>query len=241
MLVGSVKELRRYPVKSFAGEQLLEESRIEKYGMYGDRWHAFVDETKTGWNSYVTARGIPAMLGYRAEVIESPDESEPPHVRVTAPDGTLYRWNEELLEDVQKLTPTKLSMRNYFEQGADLMGVDDSPILLVTDRSLRKLETLWGKSLEPLRFRANLLISLNDDATSETEWVGKELQIGTATIRIDKGCERCSMITLDPGTRERDPSLLKVVHQQFQSTFGMYASVATPGKIAIGDEIWLRD
>ncbi|RUS46185.1 MOSC domain-containing protein [Cohnella sp. AR92] len=239
MIIGSVMEMHRYPVKSFGGERLIDKVRIEPYGVEGDRWHAFVDETKTGWNSFVTARGIPAMLAYRAELLAAVEEGAVPEVAITAPDGRKLRWNEELLQDVQGLTSTKLSMRNYSKPREELKGVDDSPILIVTDRSIRKLEELWGKPLNPRRFRANLLVRLDREAPDEGEWIGKELSIGSVTLRIDKGCERCALITLDPDTQERDPSLLKVVNRELSLTFGVYASVVKPGFIETNDEIRL--
>jgi uncharacterized protein YcbX len=43
--IGEIIQINRYPVKSFAGESLTT-SKIEAYGVYGDRSHAFIDETK---------------------------------------------------------------------------------------------------------------------------------------------------------------------------------------------------
>ncbi|WP_254450387.1 MOSC domain-containing protein [Cohnella herbarum] len=237
MIVGSVREMFRYPVKSFAGERLESECNIEQYGLFGDRLHAFVDEKKEGWNSFITARGIPAMLNYRAIIEENSFEEGEPCVVVTAPDGKQYRWDEELLQEIQRLARVKISMKKYKTGSGEGTGIDDSHILIVTDRSLLHLEALWGKELDPRRFRANLIVSLNDQEGGEAEWIGKQLIIGSAEFRIDKGCERCSMITLHPDSLERDSSLLKVVNNELQLTFGVYASVVRTGVIAIGDEV----
>jgi len=238
-IVGSVREMFRYPVKSFAGERLESACRIEPYGLYGDRLHAFLDETKEGWNSFITARGIPGMLGYRAILEREAEDGGPPRILVTAPDGKRYRWDEELLREIQRFARAKISMKSYRGEPGERTGFDDSHILIVTDRSLRKLEDLWGKELDPRRFRANLLVSLDDETVEEADWIGKKVTIGSAELKIDKGCERCAMIGLHPDTQERDPSLLKVVNKELQLIFGLYASVVRTGAVAIGDEVRL--
>jgi len=58
--IGKIVQINRYPVKSFAGEKL-NSVGLELYGLYGDRSHAFVDDTKEGWSRYITARKIPEM------------------------------------------------------------------------------------------------------------------------------------------------------------------------------------
>lgn len=60
-LIGEISEINRYPVKSFAGEGL-ETCKMDTYGLYGDRFCAFYDETMEGWQSFFTARDIPNML-----------------------------------------------------------------------------------------------------------------------------------------------------------------------------------
>ncbi|WP_238177730.1 MOSC domain-containing protein [Paenibacillus contaminans] len=240
-IVGSVREMFRYPVKSFAGERLESACSIEPYGLFGDRLHAFIDETKEGWNSFITARGIPAMLNYRAIIEEKSVEDGEPRVIVTAPDGKEYHWDEELLQEIQRFARMKISMKSYRTESGEGTGVDDSHILIVTNRSLLKLEALWGKKLDPRRFRANLIVSLNDEEMGEAQWIGKRLSIGSAELLIDKGCERCSMITLHPDSLERDSSLLKIVNDKLNLTFGVYASVVRTGVIAIGDEVRLTN
>jgi uncharacterized protein YcbX len=39
--VGIINELKRYPIKSFAGEVLLE-AELASYGLVGDRKYAFI-------------------------------------------------------------------------------------------------------------------------------------------------------------------------------------------------------
>jgi uncharacterized protein YcbX len=234
--IGEISEINRYPVKSLAGERLAS-CKLESYGLYGDRCYAFIDETKEGWDAFFTAREIPEMLAYQAKLIGEGSENEYPQVIVTSPEGRSFGWNEDLLADLQRYTKRKMSMSSYETQTKGLKAVDAAGILIVTDSSLRKLETIWGKGLDNRRFRANLVVSLSNDRFEEGGWIGKRLSIGGAELQIDSYCERCSMITIDPDTLERDPSLLRKVNEQMDLHFGVYASVVKTGQVRVGDKV----
>lgn len=233
-VVGEVREINRYPVKSFAGEQL-ETCLIESYGMLGDRFCAFYDESKEGWWRYFTARNLPNMLTYRAQFING-------EIQVTASDGRTFGWDADLLEEIQSQTKTSISMSNLKDphpqpEHSQLLSVDGASILLITDASLKKLEAVWGHSLDQRRFRGNFVIALNDESLFEGDWIGRRLSIGDVQLQVDSFCERCMVITMDPDSLERDPKLLKKLNQEFELHFGVYASVVKTGQIRIGDKV----
>lgn len=233
-LVGEISEIIRYPVKSFAGEGL-ETCNINTYGLYGDRFCAFYDKTKEGWESFFTARDIPNMLSYKANLVEE-------GVCITSPDGRTFSWDEDLLEEIQRLSNRKMSMMSYQApnpENPDLMSVDMSSVLIISDSALQKLEALWAKKLDKRRFRANLIVSLDDDTFNESNWIGKRLSVGSAELQVDSCCERCSIIAIDPDTLERDTSLLKKVYEEMNLNFGVYASVKRTGHIQVGDKVYL--
>ncbi|MBD0382885.1 MOSC domain-containing protein [Paenibacillus sedimenti] len=235
-LVGQISEINRYPVKSFAGESV-ETCTINTYGLYGDRFCAFVDETKEGWDSFITARDIPNMLAYKAKLIDK-------GVSVTSPNGLTFSWNEELLDEIQRYSKRKISMTNYKAPNPEnpgLMSVDLASVLIITDSSLHKLEAMWGKNLDKQRFRANLIVSIDENTFNENDWIGKQISIGDTKLQIESYCERCSIITIDPDTLVRDTSLLKKVNEQMNLCFGLYASVKNPGQIHVGQKVYLSD
>ncbi|KAI7253629.1 hypothetical protein KC345_g11353, partial [Hortaea werneckii] len=85
-------------------------------------------------------------------------------IRVTAPDGRSFGWDTELLNEIQSLTSTRISMSSFKAphpepQHPQLLSVDGGSILLVTDKSLKKLEALWGKSVDQRRFRGNFVVA----------------------------------------------------------------------------------
>nr|WP_238357582.1 MOSC N-terminal beta barrel domain-containing protein [Cohnella zeiphila] len=243
-MIGRVTRLVRYPVKSMAGESL-EQTAVEPYGLYGDRSHAFVDETKEGWDRYVTARRIPSLLRYRASLLPSGSGEEFPEVRIEAPDGRLLAWDEELRRDVQSLAGTRpLSMIRWRQDEQGLLAVDSAAILIVTDRGLRRLAELLGRDrIDPRRFRANVLLAIEEGGPDDdTALLGKRLHIGEhVVLDVREACERCSMITLDPDSGDRDVSILRTVNEKLGLIFGVYASVIDCGSVRVGDSVFIGE
>ncbi|WNS44650.1 MOSC domain-containing protein [Paenibacillus sp. MMS20-IR301] len=236
--VGEIRAINRYPVKSFAGEQL-EVCQIEPSGVEGDRYCSFHDLSKEDWSRYVTARKVPKMMSYKAEYKDG-------DIRVTAADGRVFGWDTELLEEIQSLTATPITMSAYKAphpeaKHPELLSVDGASILLVTDKSLKKLEAVWGKPVDQRRFRGNFLVEISEADLGEGEWLGRRLSIGGAELQVDSYCDRCVMITTNPDTLERDSSLLKQVHKEFNMNFGVYASVIQTGEVRLGDQVVLLD
>lgn len=236
--VGEISEINRYPIKSFAGERL-NSCDIAPYGMVGDRFGTFYDETKSDWWKYITARNIPNLLTYQATYADG-------DIRITAKDGRTFAWDEALLAEIQSLTKTKITMSNLKAPHPEhkhphLLSVDGASILLITDASLRKLEALCGKDLDQRQFRGNFVVTLSDDSLHEGDWIGRTLTIGDVQLQVDSYCERCVMITMNPDTLEKDPNVLRKVNEEFQLHFGVYASVKKTGHIQLGDKVILSD
>jgi uncharacterized protein YcbX len=89
------------------------------------------------------------------------------------------------------------------------------------------------------RFRPNVVVS-GLPAWSEDDW--RVVRIGEATFRAVKGCARCVLTTIDPGTglREKEPvrSLARLRRYDGKTWFGVNLVPDTPGAtIRVGDEV----
>jgi uncharacterized protein YcbX len=84
MVIGRIKEIRRYPVKSMAGE-ILEEVDLALRGLPGDRAWAVRDEVRGGIRG---AKKIPKLMELRARYIDSPTEEGSSPAEITLPDGS---------------------------------------------------------------------------------------------------------------------------------------------------------
>lgn len=240
MLIGHIKEIVRYPVKSFHGESV-QKSKVMNYGLYGDRSHAFLDESRPG--KYLTITQFPGLVRYKATFSGEEESSKFPLLTVTTPDGRRMDWNDkDLLKELEKHSNRKIEPIQYSPSHVPLGAIEEEHILLVTDASLHKLKELWGnEKLDFQRFRPNLVISLiEDEPFIEENWFGKTIMIGNEVeIKINRHCERCMIITVDPESGERDASLHKTVISERNNYFGVYASVVKTGEIKVGDEVCL--
>ena len=110
---------------------------------------------------------------------------------------------------------------------------------LISQATLDELSILAGKLIDVRRFRPNVLIE-GVAAWAEFGWVGQEIQIGTAQLKITAPINRCLNIDVNPDTGERDISLLSLLQQHFQhKQTGVLANVITDGHVAVTDDLTL--
>ena len=86
-VIGTVKEIWRYPVKSMAGERM-QRANVSARGIYGDRGWAIRDE-KAG--EIRNARKLPALLHCTAVYLREPAADDAPPVQITMPNGTTFQ------------------------------------------------------------------------------------------------------------------------------------------------------
>lgn len=105
--------------------------------------------------------------------------------------------------------------------------------------SLRDFEAKVGARRHRRRFRANVWFS-GAPAWAEREWVGRELQVGGAVLRVTKGTTRCPATEVNPETGERDADTLGELRAHYGHTdLGVHAEVVQGGRFAVGDAIEL--
>ena len=103
--------------------------------------------------------------------------------------------------------------------------------------SVRDLERRMGRSVDPRRFRANILVE-GWPAWAENDWVGRDIDVGETTLHGIKPIVRCAATHVDPDTGERDLDVCGALFQHYGHVLcGLYASVQAGGRIAVGDTI----
>jgi uncharacterized protein YcbX len=90
-----LKELRRYPVKSMAGE-LLEEAELTAGGLAGDRAWAVRDEVSGGIRG---AKKIPALMTLRARYAKPPAQEGSSPAEILLPDGSMLSTSDPDIND----------------------------------------------------------------------------------------------------------------------------------------------
>lgn len=107
--------------------------------------------------------------------------------------------------------------------------------------SLRDLEARVGARRHRRRFRANVWFS-GAQPLAELDWVGRQVQIGGAMLRVLKRIPRCPATEVNPTTAERDANPVAELRAQYgHGDFGVYAQVIEGGRFAVGDSIRLLD
>jgi len=115
--------------------------------------------------------------------------------------------------------------------------VPQNCLTLVNLASVRELATRMGCRLDPLRFRANLYVD-GAPPWAEFDWVGCELQIGDAPVRVPARIPRCAATSVDPATGTRDVNVVKALRAAYgHYDMGVYAEVLAPGRVQRGDVV----
>ena len=107
-------------------------------------------------------------------------------------------------------------------------------------QSLNTMNQLVGDSqFDVRRFRPNLLVDIpqSEDPFPEQAWLGATLSVGSAIMRIESTCPRCSMTTHAFDDLPRDTEIMRKLVNHSHGNLGIYASVQTPGQISLGDRI----
>jgi MOSC domain-containing protein len=221
-----VTHLWRYPVKSMAGEPLTD-VLLGPQGMPYDRHYCVVDGEPTRKGNTLTARVAGDLLAYRAAAgVDG--------VRVTAADDGVYEIGDAFAARLGSALGRPLS---FTTAQPDEAFHDAYGLLVLNAASVRALQKEWGKPLDPVRFRPNIMIDGDDlEAYAENGWIGRRFRAGAAVLEGAAHDQRCVLPTIDPRTLERDPSLLRLIVEHHNQCFGLYCSVVQAGKLAVGDE-----
>ncbi|WP_230686283.1 MOSC domain-containing protein [Catellatospora vulcania] len=267
----TVAALHRYPVKSLLGEQL-DSADVTGNGLVGDRALALLD-TATGrvasakhprlWQRLLTltattdprgvqitgpgadvhstdpaaATSLSALLGRAVELVDTPPE----HARLDRADP------DAVLAD--GITATLPLLTSTIAGAAPGTFFDFAPVHLLTTATLRRITALHpARTVDPRRYRPNIVVDLPGDGFTEDDWVGRDLRIGEdLVLRVIVATPRCAVPTLAHGDLPRDPEALRVLAQHHrvvplpalgpQPCAGVYAQVLHPGRIRPGDAV----
>jgi hypothetical protein len=115
----------------------------------------------------------------------------------------------------------------------------DKYVSLINLASIRDLEEKLGRTVEPIRFRANVYFD-GLPAWQEQEWVKPErhMTLGGARLRVIAPITRCAATEVNPATAERDIKMVAELMRHYgHNLMGIYAEVTSAGDIAVGDRI----
>jgi uncharacterized protein len=263
-MLGTVRMLRRYPVKSMLGEDIGAGAELTPAGLAGDRGLALIHTTTGRVVSAKNPRLWRAMLTLTAStagdtvIITFPDGNT---VTSTDPDAD-GRLSDFLGQPVTLSTTPPPDARM---EHADPDEVIRDGVAAVVRTELRPLgvgtffnfaalhlittATLASTGADLIRYRPNIVIGTPEpDGYIENDWLGRDLAIGETVLRVIARTPRCAVPTLQHGTSAGvDKSPLRVVaeHNRVpafdgrapEPCAGVYAQVLRTGRINVSDSV----
>jgi uncharacterized protein YcbX len=121
---------------------------------------------------------------------------------------------------------------------------DSAMIHVIATGTLEHMRSLIAADaqLDPRRFRPNILVETDPRLTGfvEDEWVGGTLEAGPAVkiIALERAL-RCVMTTHRHSELARDLRILRTAAERHSAKVGVFASIGAPGKVRVGDPIYL--
>lgn len=247
-----IEYLYRYPVKGLTAEAL-EAAEVEAGGCIPwDRAFALAqgdsgfDPAAPRWLQ--KANFMCQMKNARIAALFSFFEPRSGMLAIRAPDGSAVVENaltEQGRERIGEFLADYLGEEArgtplfHHIPGHSFCDQRSKVVSLINLASLRDYEAKVGARRHRRRFRANVWFS-GAAAWSERSWMGQQLQVGGAVLRVTKPITRCAATQVNPETAERDADPLEELRRLYDHVeLGVHAEVIEGGRFAVGDAIEL--
>ena len=244
-----VEQLWRHPVKSLQGERLLE-AALSETGLRHDREYGVIDR-RTG--RVLSGKTVPQLMFGRARldgdtvVVALPGGSD---FAADDPAGAvaLSGWldRDVFLEHAGDL-PRAFQVQEVVSDSEPSPNAPVRDVLCPPAPSGLRARSPRRRGLAARRGcpavstdgagpRARRCIDANDSG-SEDDWLGRTVRIGSAELRIVKPTKRCAIVQRPQPGLARDVPLARSLIHDHGNMLGVYATVVTPGRMALGDSV----
>ena len=246
-----IEQLYRYPVKGLTAEAL-EETTVEPgETLPWDRAFALAqgdapfDPAEPIWLKKTHFMCL--MANARIAAFRSAFDPLSGMLSVSAPDGRALEADirsepgreqmgtflTKLLGNEARGTPHLYHVPGHSFQDGRIKAVS-----LINLGSLAAFERDVGAKRDLMRFRANIYFTA--PAWTEFDWIGKELAVGGAVLKVVKRTVRCPATEVNPATAERDADPVAELWSLYgHRDLGVHAEVVQGGRMAVGDGIRL--
>ncbi|WP_299637381.1 MOSC domain-containing protein [uncultured Ruegeria sp.] len=240
---GTVSGLWRHPIKSHGREALSQVTVIPGQTMPGDRvWAVAHEAAKTDGSDWAPCFNFsrcskaPQLMAISAELLgDRVTLRHPQRPELTFEPDT---EQEVFLDWVKPLMPADraASARIVRVPGRGMTDSDFPSISLCNMASHRAVEQKLDQTLSIDRWRGNIWFE-GLPLWDEFDWLGRDVRIGEAVLRVRERITRCMATTANPETGERDADTLRALNSWDHQDFGVYAEVIKGGEIRVNDEV----
>jgi uncharacterized protein YcbX len=241
----SISSIWRHPIKAHGREALTSVALKSGESLPWDRVWAVAHEAskaKEGeWarcGNFNRAAGVPTLLAITAELDEATQTITLRHP--DRPDLT-FRPDDApqvLVQWTKPMVPSGRAQPSHIMR-LDKHGYPDSAypsVSLATTASHKAVEQQLGRNLSIHRWRSNIWVD-GQAPWVEFDWVGKDIAIGGAILRVKEPATRCMSTAANPDTGQRDVDTLGALQHFGHQDFSVLAEVIQDGTIAIGDSL----
>lgn len=244
------------PVKGLALSQR-EEVQLEPFGVREDRRFHLIDaagrllngkqygelfQVSAEWNEEAGRLALTFPGGNRIAGVVELGEPVTTLFYGRPVEGRLVAgpWSEALSTHARR----PLRLVQPLEPGAGV-DRDGGGVTLLSTASLEALRTAAGiaEQVDPRRFRMLLGVD-GAEAHEEDSWVDRRVRVGAATVLVRGNVGRCVVTSRHPDTGVRNLPTLDVIadyRDGVETTeplpFGVWAEVAEPGRVRLGDPV----
>ena len=235
-----ILSITRYPIKGFGGEQLAQTLVHRHKTLPGDRQHALqyadrIPSNLEGWRpkkyflqSVQTNLCSEIYIKWTADIVQFDYHGNMFEIsRHDLDKGEFTQWISSLAPELGEFTLETLETGFTDERDAFISLVNRSTVSAIAEAT--------GTSDHPERYRGNLLVD-GVRPFDELNWVGKTVQIGTATFDVVEPIVRCKATECD-WHGSRTEGFLDRLNQKFDTdTCGLFLRAVTDGKIETNDQ-----
>lgn len=247
-----VEHIYRYPVKGLTAEALDEVTLRQGEMLPWDRAFALAHGDAPfdpAQPRYLHPRHFLTLKeNGRAALLKTAFDPGTGTLALRAPDGEMLAENalspagrERIATFLGRFMGAEVRGMPRFHHVPGHHFADDSEryVSLIGEATLRDLETRVGASRNRLRFRANLYLS-GAPPWAEFTWIGQELQVGRARLRVVQRITRCPATNVNPDTADRDAKPVLELREHYgHADLGVYARVLEGGTVAPGSAVEL--
>ncbi|WP_375262754.1 MOSC domain-containing protein [Palleronia sp.] len=106
---------------------------------------------------------------------------------------------------------------------------------ILSQATLDALSKAAGQPIQAERFRANVVLA-DVPAWAELDWIDRQLDLGSAGVRVLEPTGRCRATDANPESGARDVEMLDLLKRAVGHTHvGVYAEVIRDGDVKVGD------
>lgn len=247
---GRVSGCRRYPVKSLQGIEV-PHLEVDPRGISGDRAFGLVD-VATG--RLLAAKRTAALLeAYADDTAISLPGGASVDLRDPAVHDVLSTWLGREVRLVEAHDAGAVAYEMTFDPPNEDADVYDIPVPEGTLLDITAVHAIAQVTLDACaaarpdldwdlrRFRPNVVLDVDIAPWEEQSWVGREVAIGSALLRVSGPMVRCAMpLRAQPGGLDREPGIFQALTElnpAHPNHLGLCLDVVEPGRIERGDEV----